>query len=585
MPGKEGIACMLKKLLPSLKEYKLSAILSPVAVVAESVIEIFIPFLMSKIINVGLYGEGGLSYIIQMGLLMLAMSFAALGCGCVAARASAVASTGFAASVRRRLFHKIQDFSFANIDKFSTSSLVTRLTTDITYLQLSCMMALRMLVRAPTMLVISTIFAARINRELSVVFLIAVPVLAVVLAVIMTKAFPRFTAMFEKYDRMNADVQENLVGIRVVKAFVRGKYENEKFDHAATDIQNAQKRAEKLAIVNMPVFQLVMYTCMILVSWLGGKQILAGTMLTGDLMSFISYVTQILMSLMMLSMTLVTLVISRASMKRVCEVLDEQLDVTDENADESLHPADGSVDFDHVSFGYNKRKDNYVLQDIDLHIRSGERIGIIGGTGSSKSSLVQLIPRLYDVLEGQVLVGGRDVRDYKLKNLRDDVAMVLQKNVLFSGTIRENMRWGDEDATDEEIEAACKTAQAHDFIMSFPKGYDTDLGQGGVNVSGGQKQRLCIARAILKKPKIMILDDSTSAVDTATDSKIRAGLRAQMADMTVLIIAQRINSVMECDRIVLINDGKIVDVGSHAELLARSEIYKEIYESQQKGVA
>ena len=324
---------------------------------------------------------------------------------------------------------------------------------------------------------------------------------------------------------------------------------------------------------------------MILVSWLGGKQILAGTMLTGDLMSFISYVTQILMSLMMLSMTLVTLVISRASMKRVCEVLDEQLDVTDENADESLHPADGSVDFDHVSFGYNKRKDNYVLQDIDLHIRSGERIGIIGGTGSSKSSLVQLIPRLYDVLEGQVLVGGRDVRDYKLKNLRDDVAMVLQKNVLFSGTIRENMRWGDEDATDEEIEAACKTAQAHDFIMSFPKGYDTDLGQGGVNVSGGQKQRLCIARAILKKPKIMILDDSTSAVDTATDSKIRAGLRAQMADMTVLIIAQRINSVMECDRIVLINDGKIVDVGSHAELLARSEIYKEIYESQQKGVA
>lgn len=576
---------MLKKLLPSLKEYKLPAILSPISVVAESVIEIFIPFLMAKIINEGLYGAGGISYIIRVGLLMLAMSFVALGCGMVAARASAVASTGFAASVRRRLFHKIQDFSFANIDKFSTSSLVTRLTTDITYLQLSCMMSLRMLIRAPVMLVISTIFAARINRELSVIFLFAVPVLAAVLAFIMIKAFPRFTAMFEKYDKMNGDVQENLIGIRVVKAFVRGEHENKKFDKAATDIQTAQKRAERLTVINMPVFQLVMYSCMILVAWLGGQQIIGGTMLTGDLMSFISYVTQILMSLMMLSMTLVTLVISRASMKRVCEVLDEEIDVTDDEADPALHPADGSIDFNHVSFGYNKRLDNCVLRDIDLHIRSGERIGIIGGTGSSKSSLVQLIPRLYDVLEGQVLVGGQDVRDYKLKNLRDDVAMVLQKNVLFSGTIRENMRWGNENATDEEIEAACKKAQAHDFIMSFPKGYDTDLGQGGVNVSGGQKQRLCIARAMLKSPKIMILDDSTSAVDTATDSKIREALRTEMGDMTVLIIAQRVNSVMDCDRIILLNDGQIVDIGSHEELMARSEIYKEIYESQQKGVA
>ncbi len=574
---------MLKKLLPSLKEFKLPAIMSPICVVVEALIEIYIPFLMAKIINIGLYGDGGLDYIIKMGLLMLAMSFAALAVGVLAARCSAVASTGFAFSIRRRIFHKIQDFSFANVDKFSTSSLLTRLTTDINHVQIACLMVLRMLVRAPTMLIISSIFAARINKELSVIFLIAVPILAAVLAVIMVKTFPRFTAMFEKYDKMNADVQENLIGIRVVKAFVRKDFENEKFEKAASGIRDAQKRAEKLAIVNMPVFQLVMYTCMILVAWLGGKQIVAGTMLTGDLMSFISYVTQILMSLMMLSMTLVTLVISRASIKRICEVLDEEIDVTDEDADPDLRPADGSVEFRNVSFGYKRSKDNLVLENIDLKIRSGERIGILGGTGSSKTSLVQLIPRLYDAVDGQVLVGGRDVRDYKLKNLRDDVAMVLQKNVLFSGTIRENMRWGKEDATDEEIMAACRAAQAHDFVMSFPKGYDTDLGQGGVNVSGGQKQRLCIARAMLKKPRIMILDDSTSAVDTATDSKIREAIRTEMGDMTVIIIAQRINSVIDCDRIILINDGQLVDMGNHEELMAKSEIYREIYDSQQKG--
>lgn len=571
------------KLLSCVGEYKKAALLSPVCMVGEVVMEILIPFLMAKIIDVGI-ANGDLPYVAKVGLLMILMAVVSLCFGAGGGHFAAVASSGFAKNIRKKLFDKIQDFSFANVDRFSTASLVTRLTTDVTNTQNSFANIIRGMVRGPLMLVCAVVMAVSINAKLSLIFLVAVPLLGSTLAVIAVKAYPRFQRMLEQYDSMNASVQENLVGIRVVKAFVRSDHESEKFREAATKLQQAQKKAENLLIVNMPLMNFVVYACMIAVSWFGGRQIIAGSMLTGQFFSFLSYLTQTLTSLMMISMNFVGLVMARASVRRIIEVMDEPLDITDEgNAD--IQVADGSVDFENVSFSYAKKGDNLTLENINLHIRSGETIGIIGGTGSAKTTLVQLIPRLYDVYSGSLKVGGRDVREYPLDHLRNAVAMVLQKNVLFSGTIKENLRWGNADATDEQIEEACRAAQAHDFVMSFPDGYDTDLGQGGVNVSGGQKQRLCIARALLKKPKIIILDDSTSAVDTATDSKIRQALREKLSGTTTFIIAQRVTSVQDADRIIVLNDGRVDAVGTHEELLATNEIYREVYESQQKGVA
>lgn len=573
---------MVKKLLSCVGEYKKYAILTPVVMIGEVLMEVLIPLVMAKIVDVGI-GNGDVNYTIKMGLLMVCMALISLGCGALGGRFAAIAGMGFAKNVRKKLFDKVQDFSFANVDKFSTASLVTRLTTDVTNVQNTFMMIIRMAVRSPFMLVFALIMAITINARLAVVFLIAIPVLGISVGLITTKAFPRFEKMLGKYDALNAKVQENLIGIRVVKAFVREKFEGEKFVASADDVRTAQVKAEKIVILGQPLMQITMYLCIVAVIYFGGNMVIGGSFLVGELSSFISYVTQILMSLMMLSMIFVMTTISLASMHRIVEIFDEVPDISDENADPALVPADGSIEFDNVSFSYAKDKDNLTLKDVSLSIKSGETIGVIGGTGSAKSTFVQLIPRLYDAFEGSVKVGGRDVKEYKLDNLRNEVAMVLQKNVLFSGTIEDNLRWGNENATHEEIVEACKQAQAHDFIMNFPDGYNTDLGQGGVNVSGGQKQRLCIARALLKKPKIVILDDSTSAVDTATDAKIRSAFRKELADTTTIIIAQRISSVSDADRIIVLDDGEINAFDTHDNLMKNNEIYREVYFSQQKG--
>ena len=575
---------MLKKLTPFIQGYWLRSALASATVICEVLIEVYIPYLMADIINIGI-ANGDVSFIFRRGLLMIAMACLSLSMGALSGWFAADASAGFAKNLRAGLFRKVQGFSFANVDKFSTASLVTRLTTDVTNVQQSFMMVIRTLVRAPLMLIAATVMAVRLNAELATVFAFAIPLLGAFIIILGSKALPRFKAMLKKYDGLNAEVQENLIAIRVVKAFVREKHENERFTSSAEAVREAQAKAERLLVLGMPVSQYALYLCMIAVCYIGGHLIVAGDMLTGDLMSFISYVSQILSSLLMVSMMFVSLTMTRASMTRILEVLDEQNDITDDDASASLSVPDGSIEFRDVCFSYAKDPNNLTLSHINLKIRRGETIGIIGGTGSAKSSLVQLIPRLYDVLSGSVLVGGHDVREYKIKALRDSVSMVLQKNMLFSGTIRDNLRWGDAEATDAEVEDACRAAAAHDFITSFPAGYDTDLGQGGVNVSGGQKQRLCIARALLKRPKIIILDDSTSAVDTATDAAIRKALREELAGTTTLIIAQRIASVMDADRIVVMNEGTIADVGTHEELLERSEIYREVFESQQKGVA
>ena len=577
----KGADNLYKTIFSHVGKYKKEAILSPITIIGEVAMEVTIPFVTAKIIDEGIK-QGDVPYVAKMGLLMVCMALLSLVFGALAARFSAVAGMGFAKNLRSAMFRKVQDFSFANVDKFSTASLTTRLTTDVTNLQNAFMMLIRMAFRSPIMLVLATIMAVRTNAKLSLVFIAAIPVLAIALFFIAANAFPRFNVMLHKYDGMNAKIQENLVGIRVVKAFAREDYEKKRFTENTEAVRKAQYFAEKLVILNMPVMQLCMYGSIVAILWFGGNMAADGSMDTGILSSFIMYVSQILMSLMMLSMLFIMFIISRASMERVYEVLSEEPAIRDAE-DSDVSAEDGSISFRNVSFSYFNDMNNLALDNVSFYIKSGETIGIIGGTGSSKTTLVQLIPRLYDTTGGQVLVGGHDVKEYSLERLREQVAMVLQKNVLFSGTIRDNLRWGDGNASDEEIIEACKAACAHDFITGFPDGYDTYLGQGGVNVSGGQKQRLCIARALLKKPKIIILDDSTSAVDTATDSSIRKAFREKLADTTTIIIAQRITSVKDADRIFVMDDGKIIDIGTHDELMKSSSIYREVYDSQQKG--
>lgn len=595
---------MISKILPYAKKYRIPAILSPLCIVFEVLIEVTIPLLMSIIVDCGISGQSiaekdsfiadilikmgfadkvGTDLILSTGAFMLGLSVISLACGAAAAYFAAKAGMGFGSELRAGIFNKIQDFSFSNIDKFSTGSLITRMTTDINMTQMAFMMALRMLIRSPLMFVMAISMAFTINKKLSLVFMCIAPIMFTLILLIGSFAHKRFSAMFKKYDKINNYIQEKLIGARVVKAFVRAKHEKENFRVSNDELRDASIFAEKLVILNNPIMAVSIYSCILLVLWVGSKLILGGTMQLGDLMSFITYIQQIFMSLMIISMIFVLSVMAKAAINRICEVLEEKPHITDEAADEKLCVADGSIEFKNVSFKYSNNAENNVLKDINLKINSGETIGILGGTGSAKTSLVQLIPRLYDVTEGQVLVGGRDVRDYTLRNLRDSVSMVLQTNLLFSGTIEENLRWGDENATLEEIRAAAKIAQADDFVMSFPDGYQTDLGQGGVNVSGGQKQRLCIARAILKKPRVLILDDSTSAVDTATDGKIREGMKNLLPETTKIIIAQRINSIQHADRIIVLDDGKIDDIGTHNELLARNEIYKDVYISQQES--
>lgn len=573
---------MIKDIWPYTKGYRLQSILAVFTIIGEVFVEVSIPYLMADIVDIGI-ANGDTAFIIKRGLLMILMALVSLSCGALAARFASVSSAGFAKNLRGGLFEKVQSFSFSNVDRFSTASLITRLTTDVNTVQNTYMMAVRTFIRSPLMLVSATFMAVRISADLAVVFLFALPILAVVIGVLMTKTFPRFKAMLAKFDAMNASVQENLTAVRVVKAFVRGDYENERFEFSAKEVQEYQIKAEKLLVVTMPMAQYMVYICMIAVCYIGGKHIVAGNLQSGDLISFISYVSQVLSAVMMVAMMMVSMVMSKASLSRICAVLEEKPAINDDDADD-IAVENGSVEFVDASFSYTGNEENLNLEHINLKIESGETIGIIGGTGSAKSTLVQLIPRLYEVTEGQVKVSGHDVRDYKIKTLRDSVSMVLQKNVLFSGTIKENLKWGDAEATDEEIEAACRAAAADGFIKSFPDGYDTELGQGGVNVSGGQKQRLCIARALISKPKIIILDDSTSAVDTATDASIRKALREELSDTTTIIIAQRITSVMDADRIVVMDEGKISDIGTHEELMQRSEIYREVYDSQQKGV-
>ncbi|NLT58347.1 MAG: ABC transporter ATP-binding protein [Clostridiales bacterium] len=565
------------------RRYRRYTFLAPLIVVLEVLMDVSIPYVMSLLINNGI-GKGDIGYVLRYGLLMVGLSIVSLLFGILSVRLGTMAGTGFSKGVRERLFHKVQDFSFASADRFSIASLVTRLTTDVGNVEMAFTMCLRMLVRSPVMLVSATAMALFMNARLAAVFLLAIPLIGFSFFYIILRAYPLFQQMLERMDGLNGRVQENLNAIRVVKALVREDYEIERFEQQAQDLKEAQIRAERLLIWNQPVMNLAMYACMIAISWFGGILIVQGQMETGDLMSFISYVTQILMSLMMLSRIFIVLITSRASAMRIVEVLDTPVDLNDDAADPALAPQDGSIVFEGVGFGYYG-EERLILNDINLSIRAGETVGIIGGTGSAKSTLVQLIPRLYDVQRGRVLVGGHDVRDYKFETLRGAVAMVLQKNVLFSGSVRENLRWGNEQATDEELEAACRAAQAHDFVTELPQGYDTELGQGGVNLSGGQRQRLCIARALLCKPKILILDDSTSAVDTLTDSRLRAALSERHQGVTTLIIAQRISSLTNADRIVVMEGGRIEAVGTHEQLLESSAIYREVYETQLKGVA
>lgn len=575
---------MIKRLMKSIREYKTPSLLAPFFVALEVVLEVIIPLLMANLIDDGIY-QGEMNLVYKIGVELIICAILSLIFGILSGVFAAKASSGFAKNLRQDLYYKVQTFSFTNIDKFSTSSLVTRLTTDITNVQMAYQMIIRIAVRAPLMLIISLFFAFSINKSLSLIFLIVIPILGFGLLFISKKVHPIMERVFKRYDALNNVVEENVGAIRVVKSFVLEKEEIKKFKHVSNEIYQGFSKAEKILAFNGPLMQFAIYSCILLISWFGAKIIVTTNMTdltTGELMTMFTYSIQILSSLMMLSMIFVMITISRASVERIVEVLEEEPSIKDKK-DPIYEVKDGSIDFDKVSFSYVGKKEKECLKNINLHIKSGETIGIIGGTGSGKSSLVNLIPRLYDVTEGTLKVGGVNVKDYDLEALRKEVACVLQKNVLFSGTITENIRWGDEKASKEEVERVCKLAQADEFIQKFPKKYDTYIEEGGTNVSGGQKQRLCIARALLRKPKILILDDSTSAVDTKTDNLIQTAFKEEIPDTTKIIIAQRISSVENCDRIIVIYHGEINGIGTHKELLKSNKIYKEIYNSQTKG--
>ncbi|MCQ4796091.1 ABC transporter ATP-binding protein/permease [Anaerofustis stercorihominis] len=572
---------MLKTLFGSIREYKKDSLLAPFFVIIEVFMEVLIPFYMANIIDLGIE-KGNLNYIVKLGVFLFGIALVSLICGVLAGKYAAGAAAGFAKNLRKDMFHKIQDFSFSNIDKFSTASLVTRLTTDVTNVQIAYQMIVRMLIRSPIMLFFALVFAIKINLQVSIVFFIAIPVLGVLLFFIAIKAHPHFERVFNTYDKLNNVVQENVTGVRVVKAYVREDYEVEKFGGISKLIFKFFTKAEKIVALNTPIMQFTIYTCILAISSLAARLITFGAMTTGELTSMVVYASQILSSLMILSMVFVMVLMAQTSAERIVEVLNEESNLSNgENPKTTVK--DGSIDFENVDFSYGGDGDNLPLRDINLHIDSGKTVGIIGSTGSSKTSLVQLIPRLYDVTKGSVKVGGVDVREYDIETLRNEVAMVLQKNTLFAGTIKDNLRWGNENATDEEIIRACRLSQADTFIEEFPDKYDTKIEQGGTNVSGGQKQRLCIARALLKNPKILILDDSTSAVDTKTDAFIRKSFREEIPGTTKIIIAQRISSVEDADMIIVMDNGMINQIGTHEELIKENEIYKDVYNSQVKG--
>ena len=572
---------MLKTLGKQIKEYKKASILTPVFVTCEVIMELLIPILMAKIIDDGI-GKGNDTLVYKVGAMMAVLAMLSLLFGILNGKYAAEASTGFAKNLRKGMYENIQNFSFSNIDKYSTAGLVTRMTTDVTNVQNAYQMIIRMCARAPMMLIIAVIMSISISPKLSMIFIVAIIFLGGCLALIVYSAFGVFDKVFKKYDNVNASVQENVNAIRVVKAYVREDYENKKFNRAIEEVYRLFIKAESRVTLNNPVMMVTVYGCILALSWFGAKMIVGNELTTGELVSLFSYIMNIMISLMMISMAFVMITMARASAERIAEVLNEKSDLA--NNDNPVYSVEnGDIDFNHVNFKYKSTSEEMVLSDIDVHIKSGETIGIIGGTGSSKSSFVNLISRLYDVTDGEVKVGGINVKDYDIETLRNEVSVVLQKNVLFSGTIKENLRWGNKNATDEELVTACKLACADEFIEKFPDGYDTYIEQGGSNVSGGQKQRLCIARALLKKPKILILDDSTSAVDTATDAKIRANMKKSIPGTTKLIIAQRISSVQESDKIIVLDDGHIDGFGTHEELLANNEIYKEVYYSQTKG--
>ncbi len=572
---------MIKTLAAQIKEYKKVSIMTPIFMILEVVFEMLIPFLMASIIDDGVEA-GNMQHIYKIGAIMIVAALCGLFCGVMGGKYGARASTGFAKNLRQAMFENIQTFSFASLDKFSTAGLVTRLTTDVTNMQMAYQMILRICFRAPVSMICAMAMAFFINARLASIYLVAVLLLGVVLFFIINGAMKYFKQAFPKYDELNASVQENVSAIRVVKAYVREEHETKKFKKASQGIYDIFLKAEEHVVLNMPVMQFTVYGCILLISWLGAKQIVGSTLTTGELMSLLTYCMNILMSLMMVAMIFVMMSMSIASAERICEVLDEKSDLTN-----PVNPAyeveSGDIEFRHVRFSYHKESSEAVLHDINLKIHAGETIGIIGGTGSAKPSRVNLISRLYDVSEGQVMVGGRDVREYDIETLRDQVAVVLQKNVLFSGTILDNLRWGNANATEEECRRVCRLACADEFIERLPDGYQTYIEQGGTNVSGGQRQRLTIARALLKKPKVLILDDSTSAVDTATDARIRKAFAEEIPDTTKLIIAQRVASVMNADRIIVMDDGRVHGFGTHEELLGNNEIYREVYESQTNG--
>ena len=584
---------MMKKLWPHARPYARWIAAGVVCSASEAIFELLIPLVMSDIVDVGI-ATGDQTYIMRKGLLMVVMALISLSFGLGAAVCSSVAGQGFGANLRRAEYDHIQEYAFSNIEKFSTASLVTRLTNDVNNMQMTLMMGMRLLVRAPVMLIAALFLSIRISYQLSNVFLVALPLLIIMVVVILTRVSPLFRSLQEKTDALNLVVQENLTGIRVVKSFVREDHEEEKFAKRNSALKATSEKAFGTVVINMPIMMLIIYGTIIAVMWFGGKMVYAGTLEAGKLITFFTYITQIMMSLMMVSMIFMMLTRSVACAKRIVEVLDETPAITNDEAETDVDAdgretpaavADGSIDFDHVSFKYDPESPEWILNDITLHIRSGQTVGILGGTGSAKTTLVSLIPRLYEATEGTVRVGGRPVKAYTMEHLRDAVSVVLQKNTLFSGTIRENLLWGDPHASEEELWAACRAACADEFLERMPDGLDTDLGQGGVNVSGGQKQRLCIARAILKKPRVLILDDSTSAVDTATDAKIRQAFAHELKDTTKIIIAQRVTSICEADLILVMDGGRVVAQGTHEELMKNCEIYRDVYQSQQEGVS